>query len=349
MHWKVHQKVTWAGKGQAGFMKLGRRQALIGAMAATSAIGGYWIGMKRGTPDSARLATGPRVAANTPAMDAPTQALRVFHLGHSLVGRDMPAFVTQLAHAAGYSGHRHESQLGWGAPLRDHWYPDIEPAGFETENAHPHFRPARDAVESGDYDAIILTEMVELRDAIRWHGSAEYLHRWTALARAARRDVRVYLYESWHDLLHPEGFINRLDRDGPELWEGTLLARVWSDPSAGPAHLIPAGRVIAALLRKIDQDGALPGLSDASDLFARNPDGSQDTIHLNDQGNYLVALTHLAVLYQRPVAGLPFALQRADGSAALPPSAAVAELMQRIAWETVSTLPVTGIALEVPV
>jgi hypothetical protein len=329
-------------------MMLGRRQALIGGLAAASALGGYRIGAKHGASDPARLATGPGVPSNAPAMAPPAQAMRVFHLGHSLVGRDMPAFVTQLAHAAGHGGHRHESQLGWGTPLRDHWYPDIEPAGFETENAHAQFRPARAAVQSGEYDAIILTEMVELRDAIRWHAAPEYLHRWTALARAARPDVRVYLYESWHDLLHPEGFVNRLDRDGPELWEGALLARVWADPSLGPVHLIPAGRVIAALLRQIARDGPLPGLAQAADLFARNPDGSQDTIHLNDQGHYLVALAHLGVLYKRPVAGLPFALRRADGSAALPPSASVAAMMQQIVWETISTLSVTGIAQEAP-
>ncbi|HHX88933.1 MAG TPA: hypothetical protein GX700_04025, partial [Paracoccus sp.] len=64
---------------------------------------------------------------------------------------------------------------------------------------------------------------------------------------------------------------------------------------------------------------------------------------LNDQGSYLVALTHFAVLYQRPVEGLPHALLRADGSAADSPSPQAAALMQRVVWQVVSTTPFTGI------
>ncbi len=41
-------------------------------------------------------------------LPAPEGPLTVFHLGHSLVGRDMPAMLAQLA------GHgSHASQLGW--------------------------------------------------------------------------------------------------------------------------------------------------------------------------------------------------------------------------------------------
>jgi len=324
-------------------MQLGKRGVLIAALAAFSGAAGFWLGLRRGAPDPARLAQP--VPPNAPPLPAPAQGLRVYHLGHSLVGRDMPAFVAQLAHAAGFARHQHESQLGWGAPLRDHWGPQ-EPAGFATENAHPRFRPAHEAVESGEYDALVLTEMVELRDAIRWHQSPEYLLRWCRLARAARPDLRIYLYETWHDLLHPEGFETRLERDGPDLWEGVLLARVWAEPELGPVHLIPAGRVIGALLKRLAQEGGVAGLATARDLFARNPDGSQDTIHLNDQGLYLVALTHFAVLYQVPPRGLPHALLRADGSNATPPSSAAAALMQEVAWQSVSTLPFTGITLQ---
>lgn len=46
----------------------------------------------------------------------PDRPLRVFHLGHSLVNRDMPAMLEQLSGA----GHDHRSQLGWGATLQSH-------------------------------------------------------------------------------------------------------------------------------------------------------------------------------------------------------------------------------------
>lgn len=43
---------------------------------------------------------------------------RVYFIGHSLIGRDMPAMLAQLS-AADNGGY--ESQLGWGASLKSHW------------------------------------------------------------------------------------------------------------------------------------------------------------------------------------------------------------------------------------
>ena len=171
--------------------------------------------------------------AHTRSLSPPQQPMRVFHLGHSLVGRDMPAMVEQLAGP----GHSHHSQLGWGASLRDHWYPDQPVNGFEEENAHDQFRPAREAIGSGDYDAVILTEMVELRDAIRYHDSPTYKSFWADLAREASPDTRVYLYETWHRLDDPDGWLDRLDSDlitcgGARFWPQTSGPRVQTAPRA---------------------------------------------------------------------------------------------------------------------
>lgn len=287
-------------------------------------------------------------APHAPALAAPSGGLRVYHLGHSLVGRDMPAMVEQLARFAGLRGHGHGSQLGWGASLREHWEPDLPINGFEAENDHPRFRPAHEALESGEYDAVVLTEMVELRDAIRWHDSPDYLRRWVAAARAARPELRVYLYISWHDLAHPEGWLERLERDPGALWQAHLLAPVWAEPDLGPVHVIPVADVLAELTRRLQAGGGAPGLDAPEDLFARHLDGSLDTIHFNDQGLYLVALTHFAVLYHRSPEGLPSALRRADGRPASPPTREAAALMQSLVWEVVSRHPLTGIEPQEP-
>jgi hypothetical protein len=285
---------------------------------------------------------------NAPPLTPPAQGLRMFHLGHSLVGRTMPAMVEQLAHAAGFTAHHHESQLGWGTSLRAHWDPEVEIAGFAQENDHARFRPAHEAVASGAYDAIVLTEMVELRDAIRWHDSPRALAHWMLAARAARPDVRLYLYQSWHDLRHPEGWLPRLERDPAKLWEGGILAPVWADETLGPAHVIPVTTVLAALTRALRDGHGVPGLHTPEDLFRRNADGTLDTIHLNDQGAYLVALVHFATLYQHPVEGLPHRLRRADGTPADAPTPEAAALMQRITWQVVRTAPFTGLTQEPP-
>lgn len=310
------------------------RFLLLGLPAAIAGLAAAWWLWPRPLADVAP--TGLSHAAPLMPPDAP---LAVYHLGHSLVGRDMPAMLAQLAGA----GHRHDSQLGWGTSLRQHWEPDAPINGFAAENAHPRFRPAREAIGSGDYDAVILTEMVELRDAIRHHDSARYLARWAGLARGAAPQVRLFLYETWHGLDDPAGWLDRLDKDLPDLWEARLRLPAMA-ASGQDIHLIPAGQVMARVVRRIEAAGGIGGLRRRDDLFARGRDGATDPIHVNDIGAYLVALTHYAVLYQRSPVGLPHALRRADGSPADAPSPEAARLMQQIVWEVVTGIPGTGVA-----
>lgn len=273
----------------------------------------------------------------------PHQPLHVFHLGHSLVGRDMPAMLAQLAPI----GHRYESQIGWGTSLMAHWDEDEPIAGFEAENAHSRFREAREAVGSADYDALILTEMVEIRDAIRYFESWRYLREWAQLARDANPGIRLYLYETWHRLDDQEGWLNRLDRDLDRYWDREILRRAMSEDAAtSPIYVIPAGQVLARVARLAETQGGTEGLQDRKDLFARTPDGSLDPIHLNDLGNYLVALTHFAVLYHRSPMGLPHVLRRADGTPATPPSPAAARLMQEAVWDVVTSHAITGVPVQ---
>ncbi|KIN73198.1 hypothetical protein [Sulfitobacter guttiformis] len=274
------------------------------------------------------------------ALPAPDGPLRVFHLGHSLVGRDMPAMVAQLAPV----DHDFRSQLGWGTPLRAHWEPDVPVNGFDTENDHENFLPARDALEGAGFDAVVLTEMVELTDAIRYHDSAAYLARWAGLAREARPDVRLYLYETWHNTDDPAGWLNRIDTDFEALW----MERV-ALPAAGrigaPIYIVPGGQVLAAFVRAIEAQGGVGNIANRDALMARTPEGAVDTIHLSDLGGYLIALTHFAVLYQRSPLGLPLALMRADGTAAQAPDPQAGALMQEIVWDVVRANKYTGIAV----
>lgn len=257
---------------------------------------------------------------------APTGPLKTYHLGHSLVGRDMPAMLAQLA------GHAYHSQLGWGASLKDHWTGTVN--GFAEENAHPAHRPARKALESSSYDAVIFTEMVELKDAIRYHDSAALLANWANLARKANPDVRLYLYETWHRLDDPAGWLTRIDTDRAALWENQILGPAIAQ--SGPIYLIPAGQTLAAAVRMAEA-GALPGIPDRTAFFT-------DDIHLSDLGNWLVAMTHYATLYHRPPAGLPAQLNRADGSLATPPDPDAARKLQELVWQTVSGYPLAGVS-----
>ncbi|MGY6548587.1 MAG: hypothetical protein ACXIU7_06230 [Roseinatronobacter sp.] len=280
----------------------------------------------------------------TTPLDAPAQGLQIYHLGHSLVGANVPAFTRQLAVAAGFDTAGYHSQLGWGTSLREHWDPALTINGFAEMNASPAHRDPREALGSGDYDALVLTEMVELRDAIRWHASGPHLGRWAAFARAHRPDIRIFLYETWHPTDTEDGWLERIDTDLGALWQGTLMAQAMAMPDTGTIHLIPAGQAMAAFVRALEAQGGLPGLRDRHDLFVLTDAGEQDTIHPNDLGNYLVALVHVATLYQIDPRGLPHELMRGDGSPADAPSPEVAALMQQVVHDVVRTLPQTGVA-----
>ena len=256
----------------------------------------------------------------------PEGPLAVYHLGHSLVGREMPKMLAQIA------GHDHASQLGWGSALKAHWDGTLN--GFETENAHPNFRPAAEAIDSGAYPVLVMTEMVELKDAIRHFKSPHYLRLWAKRARAARPDIRLYLYETWHNREDPQHWEQRIRDDLPKLWEGVLLAGAMADPATGPIYVIPGGQVMAAAARAIDA-GEVPHLQEASTLFARHPDGQPDTIHFSGIGAYLMALTHYAVIYQKDPSTVAHDL---------PPelSEATAHALQKITWQVVRQSPHTG-------
>jgi hypothetical protein len=273
----------------------------------------------------------------------PKSGLGCFHLGHSLVGRDMPAMVQQLATAAEFSAHNHASQLGWGASLQQHQQAPSDIPGFDTENAHDAHRPIGTALASGQFDAFILTEMVEIRDAIKYHDSARALAFWAKAARATRPTARVYLYETWHELTDPEGWLTRIDKDLARYWEAALLRPAMAQPGVGTIHLIPGGQSMAAVARAAEA-GQIDGLNRREDLFARNAQGDQDPIHFNDIGAYVVALTHFATLYHRSPVGLPHNLLRADKSPASAPSELAARAMQNLVWGVVTGYTATGVA-----
>lgn len=276
----------------------------------------------------------------------PTQSLRVFYIGHSLVNKDIPRMLDQLAGP----GHEHRSQLGWGTQLKAHWAPDELPInGFQVENAHPNYQDAHQAVNSGTFDALVLTEAVEIKDSIRYHNSPEYLRQWARAARLANPQTRVYLYETWHHLNDPKGLLERLDEDLGLYWEGVLLAKgLAHGDTGGPVYVIPAGQVMARVIREVEARGGVDRLRSREDLFLIDAKGERDMIHLSPLGNYLVALTHYAVLYHRPPPAEPRTMQLFDGSPWQPISPELARLLSEAVWSVVTRYPKTGVAQRQP-
>jgi hypothetical protein len=289
---------------------------------------------------SKKLSTEEVQAIYNEGLPPPKSMLKVYHLGHSLVGKDMPYMLEQLAG----EGHRYHSQLGWGATLKSHWEPDVPVNGFESENFPPAYRDVVEAIESQEYDAFVLTEMVEIRAAIKYFDSAKYLSKFSEKIHQDSPDTRIYFYETWHEVNDPEGWINRLDNDLPRYWEQEILYKSLAKLDGEVTiYMIPAGQVLSRFFKEVEKIGGVGEIKAAEDIFATTDEGKLDPIHINDIGSYFIALIHYAVLYQKSPEGLPFQLKKRDGSAAVAPSAEVAALMQKITWEVVKDFPKTGI------
>lgn len=266
--------------------------------------------------------------------------LTVYHLGHSLVGKDMPYMLAQLAGEE----HRYHSQLGWGATLQSHWEPNIPVSGFESENQHDQYRDPFEAIDSTEYNAFIVTEMVEIEAAIKSFKSSEYLAKFAKKIHTASPNTVMYLYETWHEVTDPKGWINRLDHDLNVFWEEQILYRALAELDGQiPIYVIPAGQVLSAFFKEVKRVGGVGNIQSPNDIFSQKDDGSLDPIHINDLGNYLVALVHYATIYRQSPEGLPYQLNKADGTAAFAPTPETAALMQKITWDIVSHYPKTGI------
>ncbi|WP_134678908.1 hypothetical protein [Paracoccus ravus] len=274
-------------------------------------------------------------ALYTQVRPLPVGPVRTYHLGHSLVGRDMPAMLAQMA------GHEYALQLGWGASLRSHHRGPEAVYGFAEENRTPHFRDPREALDSRQYGAFVMTEMVRLKDAILYEEAITYAGEWAALAAERSPQTEIFLYESWHGLEDPPDWLARIPDDFERGWSQLL----WSAARRAdkPVWLIPVGQVMARLVSEAEATGGIGEIKSREDLFARMPDGALDPIHPNDLGVYLVALTHYAVIYGRDPLGLPYELLRADGTRATAPSPELARRMQEITWEVVTSQPLTGV------
>lgn len=305
-----------------------RRNIFVSGGVTVLAGGLWWLSAR---PDA--LSRKAFIAAYSVPLAPPAGPLATYHLGHSLVGRDMPAML------AAWAGHAHASQMGWGTSLQGHRTGEV--AGYDSANAHPAFRPAGEALSSGDYGVVVLTEMVEIRDAIRWHDAARELAQWARAARAGNPAVRVYLYETWHPLDDPEGWLVRLDADLSRHWEDEILRPALTQAGVGAIHVIPAGQAMAAAARAMEA-GEVPGLTDRRQLFGQTPDGTPDTIHLGDWGNWLVALTHHAVIYHRLPEAAP--VLHADGSPATPLPPGCETALRQVVWRVVTGYPASGVA-----
>jgi hypothetical protein len=262
---------------------------------------------------------------------APVDHASVFFVGHSLVNFEMPAMTQAIAESLGAT-MTWDAQIRIGGALKMNWEGHTEAEGAD----------ARVAIPTGRYDTLVMTEAVSLEDMIRWMEPVRFGGLFYDLAVEARPDVRVFFYTTWDErsevrrvfgCARPGNFRTYIDEDRPK-WEGIVdeIARTRSGP---PIDIVPGGEAIA---RAWDQsrEGRIPGVPDEEPLF-------RDQVHLSPLGNYFIGLVQFATIFRRSPIGATTTVRNESGDVVVDVPAETARELQRIAWETVTSYPRTGV------
>jgi hypothetical protein len=260
----------------------------------------------------------------TPVVFAARSHANVFFVGHSLINFEMPKNMEVMAKSLGL-------ELEWNAQI-------IDGAPLEVQVKHPERTQSMrvdEALHSGFYDTLVMTESVPIGDALRYRDTPRHAATLAERARRDHPDARVFLAEVWMHRDRPRGspFMKRLDwrrflDDDLPTWES--VADAAGRRSGGvPVAVLPAGRAIGKLVDAISE-GDVPGIFGEEELFA-------DQVHLTPLGNHFVAAVTLAAIYQRTPSGASGEVVDRDGRLIVTLPERTREALYQIAWNAVSS------------
>jgi hypothetical protein len=255
---------------------------------------------------------------------------RVFVCAHSFMiytGQMLPG----MTEASGVAYRDAGRQMIGGSRVLQHWeVPDDK-------------NLAKQVLRDGAVDVLTVSPHMLLPD--------EGIDNFTKLGMEKNPKLRVLVQASWpardgnagefHNEMRNESTVESLRKlqDMHETnWVAALEKQVKSlNEGLGKetVHIIPVSRAVFALREKIVQ-GVVPGLTKQTDLFR------DDLGHPNPPMAVLVTYCHFAAIHQKSPEGLPVP----DAIKDLPRAAELNALMQKIAWEAVSTYPMSGVKAE---
>jgi len=276
-------------------------------------------------------------AADEPAKPAATdvpKGQRVYSIGHSF-HVFMPDILAQIAKTAGIADHRQVglSSIG-GSYVIQHW-----------DAADDQFK-SKATLESGDLDVLTIAPLY-LPD--------EGIENFVRLASEKCPQIRILVQEFW---LPFDVYVNFRKEKAPEpnreVFDLKKLqdehdryfhdideqVKALNEKYAGkPAIFVaPVGQAVLTLRTKIDE-GAAPGLAKQTDLFT-DPIG-----HAKPPLAVLVAYCYFAQIYGRSPVGLPIP-PALGGSPDDETTVNLNQLLQEIAWDTVTKHPLSGVKAE---
>ena len=265
---------------------------------------------------------GGRIAT---AQDAKTPAgLRVFYTGHSF-HMFVPGQVEQLVKAANIQGHKLVGTQGiGGSRVIQHW--DLA----DDKNK------AKPALASGEVDVFTMAAHLAIPD--------DGITKFTELGLKHNPNLRLLVQASWYPFDVPRGspgFItDNAQRDNAKIADLQAAVDDWRKKLETQADdlnkthgkkavfIVPVGDAVVKL-RALVVDGKFPGVTEQSKLF-RDPIG-------HGQGHVMVLASYcnFAAIYRISPVGLKVEERSVNDEQHT--------ILQRIAWETVSAYPYSGV------
>ena len=251
---------------------------------------------------------------------------RVFYTGHSF-HMFVPPYVEQLVKSADIQGHKLVGRQGiGGSRVIQHW--DL--ADDKNE--------AKRALMSGEVDVFTMAAHVAIPD--------EGITKFTELGLKHNPKLRLLVQASWYPFDVPEGagrIRDNAQRDDAKIadlqaavdeWRKKLEAQVDElnqQHGRRAVFIVPVGTAVVKL-RGLIVDGKFPGVTTQAKLF-RDPIG-----HGNGHVMLLASYCNYAAIYRRSPVGMKAEERSVD--------AAQHAILQQLAWDTVSTYPHAGIAVQ---
>lgn len=251
---------------------------------------------------------------------------RVFYTGHSF-HMFVPPQVEQMVKVADIQGHKLVGRQGiGGSRVIQHW--DLE----DDKNE------AKRALISGQVDVFTMAAHVAIPD--------EGITKFTELGLKHNPNLRLLVQASWYpfDVPSPTQRIkDNAQRDDMKISDLQAAVDEWRTKLEAQADdlnrqhgkravfIVPVGDAVVKL-REMIVDGKFPGITSQAKLF-RDPIG-------HGQGHVMVLASYcnFATIYRRTPVGLKIEERSVDD--------AQHEILQKLAWETVSNYSYAGIAKE---
>jgi hypothetical protein len=272
---------------------------------------------------------GGSKSSSKPASFAPgAEGTKVFVCAHSYMIYTAD-WLPQIAQAAGVAHLKAGQQMIGGSRVLQHWdLPDEQ-------------NQAKKALKEGIVDVLTLSPHLIMPD--------EGIDNFTKLGLQKNPNLRVLVQASWAPRDGKVGTFSNAMRDSVSAdeiaqmleahhgWLKQLEAQVSALNSALGKSCVCVVPTSTALheLRKHVAEGRAPGLSKQSELFR------DDHGHPSDISALLVSYCHFAAIHQRTPVGLPVP----EKLKSRPLAAELVQLLQKIAWETVTGHPMSGVKI----